>query len=307
MMRGMACCLLLAACAADPGAGGGTSTGTATGTGTGTGTGTTPITPPEVEARPYNLHVPDSYDGTRAYPLVVLLHGYGASGLLQEAYFGLTRVADNAGFLYATPDGTLDATGKRFWNATDACCDFGGKGIDDVAYVNAIIDDVSQRYSVDAKRVYLVGHSNGGFMSNRLACDLSARIAAIVSLAGAQFSDISRCQPEQPVAVLQVHGDLDQTVYYIGGMFFGKSYLSAADTVGGWAMLNGCDASPSVAGDLDVEPTILGNETKVERYGGCRAGGAAELWTIRGGSHIPKLVPGWGELVWGFLSAHPKP
>jgi polyhydroxybutyrate depolymerase len=296
-MRAVALLIALCACAADPGAG----------TGAGTPAGAPPVTPPEVAVRPYDLHVPDGYDGSRPFPLVVLLHGYGASGMLQEAYFNLTRVADSAGFLYATPDGTLDSTGKRFWNATDACCDFAGTGVDDVAYVRAIIDDVSQRYSVDPKRVYLVGHSNGGFLSHRLACELSGRIAAIVSLAGAQASDVGRCQPEQPVAVLQVHGDLDSVILYGGGLLGTKSYPSASDTVAAWAMLNGCDAAPTDAGVLNVEPNILGDETRVERHGGCRAGGAAELWTIRGGAHIPRLVPGWGELVWGFLAAHPKP
>src|SRR5262245_23585189 len=107
--------------------------------------GTADLTPSNdaslVEARPYDLHVPPGYDPQKPTPLVILLHGYTATGALQESYFKLTPVADAQGFLYATPDGTIDAAGKRFWNATDACCNVFGAPVDDVAYIGAIIDD----------------------------------------------------------------------------------------------------------------------------------------------------------------------
>ena len=119
--------------------------------------------------RPYNFSVPAGYSASVPTPLVILLHGYGASGLLQDAYFGLRALQSTHTFLYAYPDGTVDATGNRFWNATDACCNFYNLPVDDVAYVTAIIDDVSARYNVDPHQVFLVGHSNGAFMAHRLA------------------------------------------------------------------------------------------------------------------------------------------
>ena len=72
------------------------------------------------------LHVPQSYDPDKRMPLVVLLHGYGGSGGIQEAYFRLAPLAEELGFLYAYPDGEVDLDGNRFWNATEACCAFGG-------------------------------------------------------------------------------------------------------------------------------------------------------------------------------------
>ena len=93
------------------------------------------------------------------------------------------------GFLYAFPDGTRDRLGNRFWNASDACCDLFQSGVDDVAYLTAVIDDMSARFHVDAKRIHLVGHSNGGFMSHRYACDRAERVAAFVSLAGDNYKD----------------------------------------------------------------------------------------------------------------------
>src|SRR5205814_3467937 len=114
--------------------------------------------------------VPPGYDATKPTPLLILLHGYTASGAQQEMYFKLGPVANAQGFLYAIPDGTVDGAGNRFWNATDACCNYFGSAVDDVAYLGAIMDDVGTRYNVDPKPIFVVGHSNGGFMAHRLAC-----------------------------------------------------------------------------------------------------------------------------------------
>jgi polyhydroxybutyrate depolymerase len=259
-----------------------------------------------VGARPYRSRVPRSYDPARPTPLIVLLHGYGASGMVQDLYFGLGRLVDERGFLYAYPDGTLDATGKRFWNATDACCDFMRTGVDDVAYITAIIDDLSARYNVDPRRVFVVGHSNGGFMANRLACDRASRLAAIVSLAGAAWADRARCPAGSPVAVLQVHGDRDDIVLYEGGVFGTARYPGAVETVAGWAQRNGCGALESTGMMLDIESAIPGAETRVARHTGC-AGGAAELWTIQGGGHVPSFQATWPGMVVDWLYAHARP
>ena len=262
------------------------------------------------EARPYESKVPKNYDASKNWPLVVLLHGYGANGVGQDVYFGLSLEMDRLGFLEAYPDGTYDSKNKRFWNATDVCCDFDKKGIDDVAYIDAIIDDMASRYRVDRKRVYLVGHSNGGFMSYRYACDRSERIAAIVSLAGANFADAAnRCKPKQPVAVLQVHGDKDDAVPYSGGTMAGWTVPSALESAKFWAGVGGCSLTtdPS-APNLDLETNLDGTETTVTRFPSCKPGGAAELWTIRGGSHIPVFPRSvWANAVWGWFASHPKP
>lgn len=258
-----------------------------------------------VAARPYESRVPANYDKNRPAPLVVLLHGFGAGGLTQELYFGLGDLLSQTGFLYAFPDGTRNKDGKQFWNATELCCDFEKTGVDDVAYISAVIDDMKAHYSVDPARVYLIGHSNGGFMSHRFACDRAGQVAAFVSLAGANWKDPARCQPTQPVAVLQVHGDQDAQVPYAGsGML-----PSAAETTAGWASKNGCQPAPSqLPGAFDLESNIDGNETDVTRYSGCNAGGAAELWTLRGGSHTPNFWrTRWPALVVEWFRAHPKP
>ena len=259
-----------------------------------------------VIARPYNLDVPVAYDPAKPTPLVVLLHGYSANGLSQAGYFGLRPEVDKRGYLLAYPDGTKDAQGNHFWNATDACCDFGKTGVDDVAYLDAVIDDVIAHYNVDRKRVFVTGHSNGGFMSHRYACDRAGRVAAIVALAGDNWKDAEKCKPSETVAVLQVHGDMDESVIYDGEM----GQPSAHDSVAGWAAKNGCAAMPTdtTQAPIDLERSLPGAETTKERWTGCKPGGAAELWTIKGGSHLPSWnQPAWPDALWGWFEAHPKP
>ncbi|MDQ3945143.1 MAG: hypothetical protein M3357_08360 [Actinomycetota bacterium] len=257
-------------------------------------------------ARPYGLKVPEGYDGQRPVPLVVLLHGYSSNGSAQNSYFRLGAQADRETFLLAYPNGTRDLTGNRFWNATDACCDFYGRGVDDVAYLDAVLDEISSRYRVDPGRVFLVGHSNGAFMAHRYACDRSGRVAAIVTLAGMQWKDTSRCGASSPVSVLHVHGRDDGTIRYEGGSTPKGAYPGAVDTVGAWAGENGCSGSLGPTDRrLDLDSWVPGDETTVERYGGC-AGVDVELWTINDGGHIPAFNGHWAEAIWDFMAAHPK-
>jgi polyhydroxybutyrate depolymerase len=259
--------------------------------------------------RPVTLHVPPGYSAGVAAPLVILLHGYSASGAVQDLYFGLTAVSDARGFLYAHPDGLVDADGKRYWNASDACCDFAKTNVDDSTYISTLIKQVQARYTVDPKRIFLIGHSNGGFMSYRMACDHSDQIAAIASLAGAATADLASCKPTSPVSVLQIHGTEDQTIAYDGGQIAGRAYPSAKTSVTTWASLDGCSTTPdNSSAPLDLEAKLAGNETTVVKYAaGCKPGGHAELWTIAGGAHIPSLTKSFTTSVVDFLYAHPKP
>lgn len=259
-----------------------------------------------IAERPYRLVVPDENDPSRPAPLLILLHGYGATGQLQSLYFGITRELNTRGILYAIPDGTIDAVGRRFWNATEACCNFARTPLDDVGYLDAIIDDVSARYAVDPRRIFIMGHSNGGFMAHRMACERSTRIAAIVSLAGATFNLASQCTPTEAVSVLQVHGTADETIAYTGGTNAGYAYPSAATSVGRWATYNRCAESRTAGGNLDLDSLLEGDETRIERHDGCM-GGAAELWSIQGGRHLPTLTPRWAVASIDWLMAHPKP
>lgn len=265
-------------------------------------------TDPLIAARPFEAVVPAGYAAGTPVPLVVLLHGYGASATLQDAYFHLSALAQQRGFLLALPDGTVNVRGQRFWNATDACCGFGA-AVDDVAYLAAVIHDMQARFTVDPKRIFLVGHSNGGFMSHRMACDHSELIAGIVSLAGATWSEVAKCNPGAPVSVLQVHGTLDAVIKYGGGALRRATHAGAEKTVALWGAKDRCASAElrSTGADLDLVSDLPGAETQREALEGCPGGAAVELWRIRGGPHLPRFKPSWAGRMYDWLLAHPKP
>ncbi|MCU1455407.1 MAG: hypothetical protein JWN46_3553 [Acidimicrobiales bacterium] len=258
-------------------------------------------------ARPFTVHVPPSYQPGVAAPLLVMLHGYAATSAVEESYLQLTNAADAHGMLYAHPDGTRDSTGSQFWNATDACCDFEGSGVDDSAYLNGVIDQIELTYNVDRRRVFIVGHSAGGFMAYRMACDHADQVAAVVSLEGATYADPTKCHPSEPVTALEIHGTADSTIAYDGGSSGGHTYPSAPATILSWATADGCT---SKVDDPAPAPHAIDKHlpsATVRAYStGCAPNGHAELWTLAGGTHVPDLTPTFAEQVVGYLLAHPK-
>ncbi len=259
--------------------------------------------------RPYREAAPEGTTGPA--PLVLLLHGYGGNGESLDELLHVRGLATANGIFLAVPDGSPDTHNARFWNATDACCNFYGSTVDDVAYLRAVIADMKKKHPIDPKRVYVVGFSNGGFMAHRLACEMSSEIAAIATLGAMSFKDDARCLAKDPVAVLQMNGDADRVILYDGGLPGGSlpyasPYPAAEASIQGWATRNRCGAKTE-APPIDIARDLPGAETTVERWTGCAPGGAAELWTIHGAPHIPRLSPAWSTSVLQFLATHPKP
>jgi polyhydroxybutyrate depolymerase len=268
--------------------------------------------------RSARLYVPSSYDGQTPLPLVLVLHCYSCDAGEMVDYFRMEPLAESRGFLICHPNGTVDRVGNRFWNATEACCDFDGSTVGDSAYLRGLIEDVARHYAVDRKRIYVTGWSNGGYMSHRMAIDHADLIAGIAALAGVTFLDPNTPRPSQPVNVLQIDGTADEIVPYAGGALLGglpvvALFPGAVATAQAWASFNGCegpqwDLQPSMNLDLDVP----GLDTTVMRYTNCPLGGAVELWAINGGKHFPTLFSGatsseFSARVIDWLLAHPKP
>jgi polyhydroxybutyrate depolymerase len=257
--------------------------------------------------RPFTLVLPNNYQQGTPAPLIIGLHGYTANAPYAESYFQLGKVADEKGILTVYPSGTKDSNGFLFWNATPACCNFESSAVDDEQYLIDIIDSVSNGYSVDPARVFLVGHSNGGFMAHRMACNQSDRIAAIVSLAGATYSNPKSCRPTSPVSVLQIHGTNDAVITYTGGYLVNSAYPSARKTIDLWGKRNECGKKPyRVLPRLDLDSKLSGLETTVLRYKGCKTGANSELWTINKGKHSPELSATFAKSVINYLLTHPK-
>jgi polyhydroxybutyrate depolymerase len=265
--------------------------------------------------RPVTVRVPATYDPAVPAPLLILLHGYGNTPEYIEPYMRFLPLTEERGILFAAPRGNAESAGGNiFWDGTDACCNFTGIPVDDSGYLRGVIAEIEGLLNVDRNRIYLVGHSNGGFMSYRMACDHSEVIAAICSLAGATFADPARCDAISPVHVLQVHGTADGTILYNdGGSINGVSYPGAVSTAEQWAAKNGCTVEPERLDDLlDLDAGIAGPDTRIDRYAaGCAAGGAVELWSVEGGSHGPNWRASGSSThfaanVLDWLLAHPK-
>eukprot|EP00854_Cymbomonas_tetramitiformis_P031603 gene31603-39793_t len=162
--------------------------------------------------------LPEGYaENADPIPLVVALHGYTQDAARMESLIRGPHFVDALRFVLILPNGLKDTAGKRYWNATQDCCNFYKADVDDVGYVKGLISEARTAYSIDPNRVYVFGFSNGAFMAHRLACELSHELAGIVSIAGSSVPTVDECQPAKPLSILNIHGDQDEIILYAGG------------------------------------------------------------------------------------------
>ena len=244
-------------------------------------------------ARPAPVVLPAGYDPAKSYPLVILLHGYGANATVQDLLFGLKERVTKRQFILVLPNGTEDSSGKRFWNAGPECCDFDGTHpVDDVGYLTGLIDEAEKLYHVDPAHVNFVGHSNGGYMSYRLACEIPDRIHRLAILAGAVDGDPSLCKSEKPVSILHMHGTADTIVYYpphptapTDG-FLPVVTIGAEATIGRWLKKDGCPSTWPAPVRADLLSTHDGDETEMFTWKNCTSGKEIQFWRMNGGDHL---------------------
>jgi polyhydroxybutyrate depolymerase len=267
---------------------------------------TTTTLPASLQSRSFSIYAPSASSG-RLLPLVLLLHGYGSSGSLQETYMNLKSLAEREKFLLVIPDGTLNSNRERFWNAGSICCDFFNSRINDQQFLVDLIQHVSKNHLVDQQRKYLIGHSNGGAMAYRMACHHPEVFSAVASLAGIGQYEVSACNGSSPTGVLHIHGTADREVNYQGGLRFGKPYVGAVENVERWAQMNGCGAAVQDAGlSIDLVRNIDGADVRVTNWPLCTNGVKTALWTIDDGTHVPPLAQNFSSLVYAFLTSHSK-
>jgi len=155
--------------------------------------------------REYRVFRPSALDSTKPVPLVVVLHGAGFDGAGFETLTEFDDEATTAGFLAAYPTGC-----RQIWQYAG-----GGSKLPDLHFISKMLDQVETDFRIDPARIFVVGFSAGALMSYRLACDLSGRIAGIVSIGGTMFAD--ECRPARPVSILEMHGTDDSLVPWQGG------------------------------------------------------------------------------------------
>ncbi len=227
--------------------------------------------------REYILYVPATYTGNSATSIVLNFHGYGSSAAQQMWYGDFRPIADTADFLIVHPQGSL-FNGISHWNVGGWTI---GSTVDDIGFVEALIDSVGADYNIDSTRIYATGMSNGGFMSFLLASQLSEKIAAIASVAGSMTPETyNNSNPSHPTPILQFHGTADGVVPYNGAIWT----LSVEDVLQYWVDYNYCNALPSITSLPDIEPTD-GSTVEHIVYSGGDNEVNVEHFRIIGGEH----------------------
>lgn len=258
--------------------------------------------------RPAEVHVPAGRDG-EPLPVVIFLHGGGGNATNVQATTCpggdgsdpgcLSAVGDAEGFITVFPHGYRPSTltPLRTWNAgggTEYACASGAAcrdGSDDVAYLEAVIDQVENDFAVDPARIYVMGFSNGAAMAHRVACVLSDSVAAIVAVSGAnEIGADGGCSPSRPVAVMHVHGTADACWTYETSRracadFDRLPKAGVAESTAAWVEALRCETEPAVSAMPDAAPDD-GTTTTVQTYSGCDGGVEVRILTVDGGGHV---------------------
>ena len=162
--------------------------------------------------REFYVHVPGSYDGSTAYPVVFMLHGTSGDGEKFYDGSGWKEVGETEGIITVFPssgrycindpvDG-IKTTTK--WNIQpDASWTFcpNQTPLDDIKFLRSALTDLEQRFSLDTKRIYLVGFSNGGAMAAKCAVEMSDVLAAVVESASSFYLDSVTYTPKRKLPV----------------------------------------------------------------------------------------------------------
>lgn len=252
--------------------------------------------------RTYLLHVPPAYDGSQATPLVIMLHGYTGTSTGHEQYTGFSVNADAEGFIVVYPDGLKypwNESNPQAWNAGGIYEQWTG-GTDDVGFIKKLIEVIRKYYNIDANRIFATGHSNGAFMSYRLAYELSDIFAAIAPLSG-QMLETPDHGPETKVSILHLHALNDPTVLYDGRTDSDLPYNSVDTVLSHWASWYGCTEEPD---------TVVRNEDYIVKQWPCTSNTSITSYVLNSGGHSWFTLENSGlkanDVICDFFKAHPK-
>jgi polyhydroxybutyrate depolymerase len=235
--------------------------------------------------RSYWVYAPDSLDAGTPAPLVLALHGGGGTGKgMCTLAGGLMAVADEQGLLLVCPDGV-----ERHWNDGRGIDDWRAHAekIDDVGFLTALVEQLSEQWSIDREAVFVTGISNGGLMSYRMACERADLVRAIAAVT-ASLPETLECEPSRPVSVLILNGTDDPLVPYEGGevTVLGRQLgrvRSTEETYQFWGEIDGCRGAATVTAEPDLDPE---DGTEVQRAS------SATAWTARASSSTPSSAAG---------------
>ncbi len=264
--------------------------------------------------REYLLYIPEGYSENSAWPLVINLHGRGSTNLIQLGYSNFNTVADKHKFMVAYPQGLVGTVGGitgTHWNANL------GTGVDDLGFINVMLDEIYKNYGFNLSKVYAIGMSNGGFMAYTLACDLSDRVAAIASVTGGMSGEsLEICTPNRAIPVMQIHGTADEVIPYWG---IDGLPPTVPDVVDFWITNNECNTMDVTEEDLPDTNLDDNSTVTLQQYNNCNQENSVLFYTINDGGHT---WPGAfsvatlgntnqdinaSEIIWEFLKNHTHP
>ncbi len=253
--------------------------------------------------RSYRLHLPANYKPDQAYPVLLVFHGHGGDAAGTETQTGFSGLADQQHFIVVYPQGLKDDDNLPMWASVGPAADY---GIDELVFISDLLNKLQKELCVNAKRIYATGFSNGGGMSNYLACKLEGRIAAVAPIAGNYFAlPDGGCQPGRAVSVLVIHGTADNVIAYNGRPnkeYPGWPLPPIPDFLSEWASRNGC--AKAAVTFLDTKAV------KGQEWTGCKDKTGVVHYQIKGGGHdYPGSIEArpTGEIIWTFFSKHELP
>lgn len=264
--------------------------------------------------RMYRVYVPAGYDPAVPAPLLFALHGGGGNMDLQadDSRYGLPGMAEKTGAIVVFPNGFSPFPRGRLatWNAGDCCGRARDEQSDDVGFIRAVLSQVTRQWTVDRRRVYAAGMSNGAMMAYRLACEMPEVFRAIAAVAG---SDTTRqCSPARPVAILHIHAQDDSHVQFGGGAGPDSVKLSAVtdyravpDVIAKWTRQNGCTGP--------AQRVLEKPGAYCEAYSTCAHGAQVQLCVTESGGHswpggskphgsAPSQAISANDVMWAFFS-----
>lgn len=253
--------------------------------------------------RTWLTYFPSGYSASKPLSMLICMHGFtgSAENILQSS--GFNDIAEEENFIVVYPQGSL-IFGLSHWNVGNT--GFAASDVDDVGFLNKMIIELSETYAVDSDRVYACGMSNGGFMSFRLACELSEKIAGIASVTGSMTASIfDSCDPQHQMPVLQMHGDADPIVPYLGD---DADFVAVDDVMNFWRDYNECDTTAFIK-ELKDSDTSDGSTITSFSYGNGRNCSEVNHYLVNGGGHFWPGSSGNMDIdasmeIWNFLKEY---
>ena len=277
--------------------------------------------------REYIVYVPASCDSAKPVPLVIMLHGFGGTGLNAAKETGWSAKADQESFIIVYPEASRPDPLKpqnfrrnpQAWNDGSGRFHAAEKKIDDVRFIAAILDQISVEYKLDSDRIFVTGFSNGASMAFRLGAELSQRFAAIAPVAGTCWID--KPEPMRAISLCYITGLADSLNPIEGGFpklaFGGKEQGGAAKPpvqsfIDSWVKSLGCSGQP--------QSDEASSGVRKQRYGMGRSNAEVMFITVEGLGHhwpggvsqAPNFLVGKpsdklkaSDVIWDFFKSHP--